>query len=549
MKVRSERRLRRSIVVLVAAVTGAFGLAAQADANHSDGVGMSFTFLQPGFTQDLYATHLPFAVGVGFADDGDPIVGLGTWYRIDSQGDEPNAHGDELHPVTQLPFGSDWVGIVSHPNGFMYSNNSAGVRKHDPATGATLAGPFGNGGNTLGIAVDPQTNNLVYVDNAGQISFVNPDLTVTGKFSTVGGGADGIYFDPTGEFLFEAVGGGVRVIRRDGSFVQDIGLGAGTCCSDGMAFHAEAPKFVVTVNNDGTMTRLNFPGDDYSKPPTQELFASGGFRGDLANVGPDGCLYLSQGGTRFEDGTTTGEGSLVRVCSGFAPAPGAGTEGPAGDDTCSDGVDNDGDTQVDQQDPDCQTAEGPPGDATCSDTIDNDGDGKVDANDPDCQVPSGDDLCFGKPATITGSGVVNGTPGDDVIITGNKADTVNGRGGDDLICTHGGDDYVRGGPGDDKISAGNGNDDAGGQGGNDLVQGGNGDDKLQGERGNDTLRGGAGNDRLNGGPGADRLSGGEGNDLLAGGADAPDSCDGGPGTDKEAGGPGASGCEVVSDIP
>jgi Ca2+-binding RTX toxin-like protein len=192
--------------------------------------------------------------------------------------------------------------------------------------------------------------------------------------------------------------------------------------------------------------------------------------------------------------------------------------------------------------------EGPAGASTCEDGLDNDGDGKTDAADPDCQAPppSGDDLCFGEPATITGNGTVNGTNGDDVIITGNRADTVDGKGGNDRICTHGGDDHVRGGTGNDRINSGNGNDDTGGQAGNDIVQSTGGNDDVQGGDGMDRVQGGEGNDTLNGGNGSDSVEGQGGNDLLAGNADAPDNCDGGAGTDKVAAN---GGCEVIANVP
>jgi sugar lactone lactonase YvrE len=88
---------------------------------------------------------------------------------------------------------------------------------------------------------------------------------------------------------------------------------------DGIAFHASTPKFVVTDNTDGTMTRFDFPADDYTQVPVQSVFASGGFRGDLSQVGADGCLYLTQAGTRYDNGVVTGENSLVQICGGFAP--------------------------------------------------------------------------------------------------------------------------------------------------------------------------------------------------------------------------------------
>jgi uncharacterized repeat protein (TIGR01451 family) len=88
---------------------------------------------------------------------------------------------------------------------------------------------------------------------------------------------------------------------------------------DGIAFHASSPKFVVTNNTDGTMTRFDFPLDNFTLAPVQSPFASGGFRGDLGQVGADGCIYLTQDGTRYDNGTVTTENSLVRVCGGFAP--------------------------------------------------------------------------------------------------------------------------------------------------------------------------------------------------------------------------------------
>jgi hypothetical protein len=344
--------------LLLTGVISATSLAltpAPALANHSAGDGGLFTFLQPGFTQDLYATHLPFVFGVSFAPDGDPMVNLSGFYRVDSQGVEANSTGDELHPVTSLGQGG-CIGVVNHPDGLLYSNDgsSSGITGRNPNTGAVVKGPFGNASSCLGIAVDPQTGNIVYADGSSGLSYVNQAFTATGVWSSHATGYDGINFDPTGNFLFGSSGGGLTVLRRNGSFVQQVNLAGSACCTDGIAFHATPPRFVVSSNTDGTMTRFDFPGDDYTQTPVQSIFAISGFYGDLSNAGPDGCLYVSMGGTRFEDGTTSGEGSLGRICGGFAPPPGAGAEGPFGDANCADGVDNDGDGLTDASDPDCQ---------------------------------------------------------------------------------------------------------------------------------------------------------------------------------------------------
>jgi Ca2+-binding RTX toxin-like protein len=334
----------------------------------------------------------------------------------------------------------------------------------------------------------------------------------------------------------------------------------------GSGITAEAPDLSVTpltatnptgTNHTVTATVTN-PDDTPRSGVTVSFIVTGANAGASGACDPAGCVTGADGKVKFTyTGVNEGDDTInvsmtidgttqTATAAKTWVAPG-GVEGPPGDASCSDAADNDGDGKVDQADPDCQGPEGPPGSASCSDGIDNDGDGKVDAADTGCQTISGAPKCFGQPATITGNGNVVGTKGDDVIYTGNGADTVDGRGGNDRICTHGGSDYVRGGTGNDRISAGGGADDAGGQAGNDRVQGVSGNDKVQGSLGDDVVRGGAGNDRLNGGPGADRLFGEADNDVLAGGSDAPDRCDGGGGTDHTT--PGGGGCETIANIP
>lgn len=75
---------------------------------------------------------------------------------------------------------------------------------------------------------------------------------------------------------------------------------------------------------------------------------------------------------------------------------------------------------------------------------------------------------------------------------------------------------LEGGAGRDILIGGTGADRLNGNGGNDLLIGGAGADRLNGNAGIDVLDGGAGNDTVQGGAGIDRLSGGSGNDSLRG---------------------------------
>lgn len=88
---------------------------------------------------------------------------------------------------------------------------------------------------------------------------------------------------------------------------------------------------------------------------------------------------------------------------------------------------------------------------------------------------------------VVGSGTINGTNQNDLILGSPFIDTVNGRNGSECILGGGGNDYIDG------------------RQGNDVLLGGPGDDTLIGGPGNDTLIGGPGNDYCEGGGGADVL--------------------------------------------
>ncbi|WP_294223203.1 calcium-binding protein [uncultured Shimia sp.] len=124
--------------------------------------------------------------------------------------------------------------------------------------------------------------------------------------------------------------------------------------------------------------------------------------------------------------------------------------------------------------------------------------------------------------------VVEGTPGDDEIVTEGGNDSVEGLAGNDNIIANGGFDTVRGGDGNDRIEGGK---------QDDYLYGDEGDDALYGHAGDDSLKAGEGNDSISGNQGADTLLGNEGNDVLRGGDDN-DSMNGGQGNDTLKGGNG-----------
>lgn len=335
----SLTRKRRLVAVVLAISAGYFCRTSESQAQNS------FTFLQNGFTQALYGNAPDRLGSPAFAPNGDVWVRLGCLAggfsgldRFVAGTTVTDGHGGMEHPLDPgSPFAEGrGCGLTNHPDGTLYSNSGLGVVNRDASTGALLRAPFGPAGNSLGITVDPQTNNIVYVAQDCRftatctIVTINPITGISSAFavlpSSTASFIDGIYFEPGGNYLFMSNRANtgtptqfhMTVLDRTGTVVNNASM---TSEPDGIAFHVN-PSFVVTNNADGTMTRFDFPSLDFTAPPVQSLFAFGGFRGDLTQVGPDTCLYLSQNGTRFADNTTSGNDSIVQICPSFVPPPG-----------------------------------------------------------------------------------------------------------------------------------------------------------------------------------------------------------------------------------
>ena len=315
---------------------------------------LPYPVLQPGYSQELFGSADTSGVnlgGVAFAADGsvwskvcDASVSL---VRFDAAR-TATVNGTTIHPqAAGSPVATAFAcGLTNHPDGRLYMNTPSGVMRIDAGTGAVL-GTIGPPGNSYGITVDPQTNRLVYpahgCNGSSTCTLVTLD-PASGSSATLATFAssvafedvDGIAFDPTGNII--GIDGRTGVFPRDtpfltllarnGAVVQQL---PATHYPDGLGFH-QNPFYLAANNNDGTITRYDFPTDDLHQIPVQNVIASGGFRGDLAGIGGDGCLYVTQAKTRYGNGAVTNENSVVRICStagGFLPAPGVSPQSTA----------------------------------------------------------------------------------------------------------------------------------------------------------------------------------------------------------------------------
>ncbi|SFC68507.1 Ca2+-binding protein, RTX toxin-related [Pseudooceanicola nitratireducens] len=237
-------------------------------------------------------------------------------------------------------------------------------------------------------------------------------------------------------------------------------------------------------------------------------------------------------------------------------------EGGSGDDTIIAGIDTFSDYEGD--DPNLPNALYP---GILSDPNPDDGKDTVYGGQGNDVIMTGDDadsIRGGSGDDTINGGIdddyIEGNRGKDSIIGGHGSDTIYGNSGDDWInagdstllwgqspdddpvnpdpVPENGRDLVYGGDGNDTIFGQDDDDTLYGGVGNDVIDGGIDDDEIYGESGNDTLMGGQGDDTVGGGTGADSIDGNSGDDSLTGGQ-GDDTITGGAGDDTLRGNTGA----------
>ncbi len=256
------------------------------------------------------------------------------------------------------------------------------------------------------------------------------------------------------------------MLGRLTTLVLLVGIAALVAVSSSQGRHQDALCFGSAATVTGAGTIVGTDGDDVivGSDGADSIQGRGGNDKICAGAGDD-----TVGGGPGDDQFDGGPGN-----DNLSGGPGNDTIlGGEGDDTMDGGPDTDT----------CDGGSGTNAGAACE-TLTN-------AGSPAAPPPTGG-LCFGSAATVTGSGTINGTEGDDVIVGSDGNDFIKGYGGNDKICGGGGDDKVGAGPGDDQIAGGPGNDDLSGGWENDTILGGEGDDAMLGGPYVDSCDGGPG---------------------------------------------------------
>lgn len=216
----------------------------------------------------VLATSYATGEVIRFATDSDNQVIGGVGVTVASSG---------YSAPTGMASAGGKVYMVEQGNGKLDQLNDDGTLNHTVPTTLSLA-------DSTGLAADPLTG-LLYVSSPGnsQIMKVDPTTGATSLF--LNKDMDGIATD--GTILYGAEGGSINGYKlSDGSLVFSSGL---ISTSDGAALGQGSLLGKLYVNtNDGNLYEATISGG------AKVLIATGGSRGDLVSVDPNGSLLLSQ---------------------------------------------------------------------------------------------------------------------------------------------------------------------------------------------------------------------------------------------------------------
>jgi hypothetical protein len=315
----TRRRNHRTILGL------SFGMACILSAQPA--VAVQFTFLDPAYTQDIYAgpnVGLPGA----WTSTGELLARKSNVNQILEYSSTQNAvyQGTSVasvttHTITGLAPGNN---LTRGLNGFLYLPTSIGLQRVNPnnfALPAVTVTPFGGQGYSVNTIPN---GNIVYAAGANnnEIHIYNPTTNLDSLVYTSSGLIDDIETSLTGLIaLAGVVNNEIILLNSTGGHIQTI---PHNDFPDGLAFHtAGSPPTLYSNDNHGTITRFEF-GAGYSSPPTNTtIIASGGSYGDIACTGA--CnFYVTQFfnsgirgsalfGTHWDNGVTNNDPSIIEI--------------------------------------------------------------------------------------------------------------------------------------------------------------------------------------------------------------------------------------------
>ena len=299
-----------------------------------------FTYLDAAYQQEIFTGPLVGGPAMAWTGSGN-LLTLDGPNIIEYSPTQNAVHlGTNIHAAIAthtiaglLSSAFAGYGMVNGTDGYIYATTGTGLQRIDPTTwtvttpGANLPGIAGVGlSGSWGITVLPD-GRIVYVAGSGTNEiYVYDAVAMTNTLIyTAAGLIDDIQASPSGVIALAGQGlNNILIIDAAGTLLSTV---ATTAFPDGLAFgYGAAANKLFSNDNMGTITEYDFNPGYTALLGSPINIASGGSYGDLATVGPDCALYVSQFfnnnyhgsasfGTRWDDTTVNNEPSIVRISS------------------------------------------------------------------------------------------------------------------------------------------------------------------------------------------------------------------------------------------
>ncbi len=305
---------------------------------------VEFPTLNLNYNQQIYVAPLVGGPAAAWTSAGNMLTRNGSQIYEYSLTQNVTINGTNLHGTiaTHSPPGLSGGGyaMTNAPDGLIYVNTGGGLQSVNPANWSQPAvnlGGFPGGGFSINALANGK---IVYSNtaNPSTVYLYDPIFATHTPIYTMPGtvNVDDIETGP-GNIIALAgqTGPQITILNQSGTVLNTFSTPP-TSYPDGLAFGSGTGPLgnsLYSNNNDGSITRFDFPNPGYMGTPTVTYIAKGagtnnvngpGAYGDLAAVGPDCAFYVYNGpngganfsalaGTRWDDGTLTMDGSITRI--------------------------------------------------------------------------------------------------------------------------------------------------------------------------------------------------------------------------------------------
>jgi len=301
----------------------------------SESPSRQFSMIDTELTQDIVADNTFFpgygGIGLAWSPNGNLLrrgFNFITEYNLTQDKvvhATPVFSVKTIHYVLGLPGG---YGMTNGTDGYIYANSSMGLYRVDPTTWTAVQ--VAPNGYHYGIGTLPDGRIVNEGTGVSEILIYDPATQMQNHLYTPNSGVDDLTTTSSGYIaLALRWAHGVEIIDANGTLINTVPVHgySGASQPDGMAF---GDGSLYTANTDGSISRIDFSGPNFTGTSTEVIVAAGGFYGDLSSVGPDGSFYIHQNGLRYDNGVDVGPSpshgawGMVRISrpGGFSTPPG-----------------------------------------------------------------------------------------------------------------------------------------------------------------------------------------------------------------------------------